>query len=72
MYSTVKGKTYGGGYSVQMTHIISKWRILSTDVSCHQYGGGHHQYGGGYAVWTCHIINIEEGVQYRTTKTAQG
>ena len=31
-----------------------------------------HQYDGGYTVWTCHIINIEESVQYRTTKTAQG
>ena len=31
----------------------------------------HHQYGGGYAVWTCHIIDIEESVQYWTTKTAQ-
>ena len=26
-----------------------------------------HQYGGGYAVWTCHIINM----QYKTTKNAQ-
>ena len=27
---------------------------------------------GGYAVWICHIINTEEGVQYMATKTAQG
>ena len=32
----------------------------------------HHQYSGGYAVWTCHIINTEEGVQYMDTDTAQG
>ena len=31
-----------------------------------------HQYGGTYTVWTCHIINTEEGVQYLTTKTVQG
>ena len=31
----------------------------------------HHQYGVGYAVWTCDIISTEEGVQQRTTKTAQ-
>ena len=30
----------------------------------------HHQYCGGYELWTCHTINIEEGVQYRTPKTA--
>ena len=28
----------------------------------------HHQCAGGYAIWTCHINNTEEGVQYRTTK----
>ena len=22
------------------------------------------QYGGGYAVWTCHIISMMEGVEY--------
>ena len=67
----MEGKQYGGGfwyrgaissvsggYSVQMCHTISMEKA-------------HHQYGGGYAVWTCHI-NTEEGVQYRTTKTAQG
>ena len=32
----------------------------------------HHQYSGGHAVWTCHIISTEEGVQYMATKTAQG
>ena len=56
---------YGGSIS------SIRWRIFSTDVSHHQYGGVHHQYSGGYAVWTCHIINTEEGVQYMTTKTAQ-
>ena len=29
------------------------------------------QYSGEHAVWTCHIINTEEGVQYMATKTAQ-
>ena len=32
----------------------------------------HYQYSGGLAVWTCHIINTEEGMQYMATKTAQG
>ena len=32
----------------------------------------HHQYSGGYAVWTCYIINTEEGVQYMTTKLLKG
>ena len=32
----------------------------------------HHQYSGGHVVWTCHIINTEEGVQYMAMKTAQG
>ena len=31
----------------------------------------HHQYSGGHAVWTCHNINTEEGVQYMATDTAQ-
>ena len=41
-----------------------RWKVFSTDVL-------HHQYGG-HAVWTCHIINTEEGVQNMATKTAQG
>ena len=32
----------------------------------------HDQYSGGHAVWTWHIINTEEGVQYMATDTAQG
>ena len=32
----------------------------------------HHQYGGRYAVCTYHIINLEEDIQYKTCKTAQG
>ena len=32
----------------------------------------HHQYSRGHAVWTCHIINIEEGVQYMAIDTALG
>ena len=32
----------------------------------------YHQYSGGHAVWTCHIINTEEGVHYMATKTTQG
>ena len=31
----------------------------------------NHQYSGGHAVWTCQIINTEEGVQYIATKPAQ-
>ena len=46
--------------------------MFSTDVSHHQYGGVHHQHSGGHAVWTCHITNTEEGVQYMATKTTQG
>ena len=63
--SMVEAIQHGGGmssvsgeYSVYMCHTIS-------------IEEGNRQYGEGYAVWTCHI-NIEEGVQYRTTKTAQG
>ena len=55
----VEGIQYGGGIS------SIRWKIFSTDVS-------HHQYSGGHAVWTCHIDNTEEGVQYMATKTAQG
>ena len=33
----------------------------------------HYQYSRGHAaVWTCHIIITEKGVQYMATKTAQG
>ena len=32
----------------------------------------HDQYSGAHAVWTCHIINTEEGVQYMAADTAQG
>ena len=31
-----------------------------------------HQCSGDNAVWTCHIIGTEEGVQYMTTGAAQG
>ena len=31
----------------------------------------NHQYSGEHAVWTCHIINTEEVVQYMATDTAQ-
>ena len=58
----VEGIQYGGGIS------SIRWKIFSTDVSHHQ----HHQYSGGYVVWTCHIINTEDSVQYMATKTAQG
>ena len=62
----VEGIQYGGGissirwkYLVQMCHTISMEEV-------------RHQYSGGHAVWTCHIINTEEGVQYMATKIAQG
>ena len=32
----------------------------------------HHQYSGGHAVYTCHIINTEEDVQYMAIDTAHG
>ena len=47
-----------------------RWKIFNTVVSHHQYGGGTSSVQ--YTVWTCHIINTEEGVQYMTTITAQG
>ena len=41
---------------------------------CHMISmeNAHYPDGGGYVVWTCHNIDIEEGVWYKTTKTAQG
>ena len=40
---------------------------------CHTIGMEvHHQYNEGHAVWTCHIISTEKGVQYMDTDTAQG
>ena len=59
----VEAIQYGGGI---------RWKICSTDVSHHQYGRGASSVQWGHAVWTCHIINTEEGVQYMATKTAQG
>ena len=58
-------------YHQQRMHIIStdaqyalRWRVCSTNLS-------HHQYGGGCMVGISHISD-DEGVWYRTTKTAQG
>ena len=59
----VEGIQYGGGIS------SIRWKICSTDVSHEEV---HHQYSGGHAIWTCHMINTEEAVQYMATKTAQG
>ena len=72
---------YRGGYAVG-------WRVFSTEehTISSQYGGdtppmqtrvcstdlSHHQYSGGSATWISYIISIDEGVQYRTTKTTQG
>ena len=58
----VEGIQYGGGISSM------RWKIFSTDVSHQEV---RHQYSGGHAVWTCHIINTEEGVRYMAIKTAQ-
>ena len=58
----VEGIQYGRGIS------SVRWKIFSTDVSHEEV---HHQYSGGHAVWTCHMINTEEAVQYMATKTAQ-
>ena len=55
----VEGIQYGGGIS------SIRWKIFSTDMS-------HHQYSGGHAIWaSCHMINTEKGVQYMDTDTAQ-
>ena len=62
----VEGIQYGGGIS------LIRWKIFSTDASHHQYGGGASSLQWRHAVWTCHIINTEEGVQYMATDTAQG
>ena len=53
----VEGIQYGGDIS------SVRWKIFSIDVS---------HYSGLHAVWTCHIISTEEGVQYMATDTAQG
>ena len=58
--SMVEGIQYGGGIS------SIRWKIFSTD------GEVHHQYSRGHAIWTCHIINTDEFVQYMATRTAQG
>ena len=57
--STVEGVQYSGWFAVRTCHTIKK------DLS-------HHQYIGGYAVRISHIISMDEGVQHRTTETAQG
>ena len=62
----VEGIQYGEGIS------LIRWKIFRTDVSHHQYGGGASSVQWRHAVWTCHIINTEEGVQYMATDTAQG
>ena len=49
-----------------------RWKIFSTDLSHHQYGGGASSVQWRASVWTYHIISTEEGVQYMATKTAQG
>ena len=43
-----------------------RWKIFSTDVSHHQYGGGESS-----VQWRACSMT-EEGVQYMATKTAQG
>ena len=62
----MEGTQHEGGIS------SVRLKIFSADVSHHQYGGGASSVSGGHAVWTCHIINTEEGVQYMGTNTAQG
>ena len=57
--SMVVGIQYGGGIS------LIRLRIFSTNVSHYQHGGGTSSVQWrGYAVWACHIINTEKGVQY--------
>ena len=62
----VEGIQYGGGIS------SIRWKIFSTDVSTISMEEVHDQYSRGHGVWTCHIINTEEDVQYMATDTAQG
>ena len=62
----VEGIQYGGGIS------SIRWKIFSTVCHTISIEEVYHQYIGGHAVWTCHIINTEEGVHYMATKTAQG
>ena len=64
----MEGIQYGGGissmiikdgrYLVQMCHAIITEEL-------------YHLCSRGHAVWTCHIINTEEGVQDIATKTCQ-
>ena len=53
---------YGGGYvvllSLQMMHIISRWKLCSKMA--------------GLAVPMSHTISIVKGVKFRTSKVAQG
>ena len=46
------------------TPTVPMW-VCSTDLL-------HHHCGGECGVWISHIISTDKGVQYRTTKTAQG
>ena len=54
----VEGIQYGGGIS------SVRWKICHT-IRMEEV---HDQYIEGHAAWTCHIINIEEGVQYLATR----
>ena len=68
----MEGKQYGGGYSVQSRHIISKWRILSADGHTISMEEAHTS----SVWWRVHrmdlLHHIEKDVQYRTTNTAKG
>ena len=62
--------------------ILSDQEDAATASDLSEYTIAHHQYNGGCAVRICHaistvkdvqyIISTDEGVQYGTTKTAQG
>ena len=60
-----------GTSSVRIWCAVRRKHTISTDAAS-SAEEAHHQYGHWCAVRMSHIISTDEGVQYRTTKTAQG
>ena len=56
---------YSGGLQCRGGARSVRTRVYSTALS-------HHQCFGGYGLQISHIISGDNGVQYRTTETAQG
>ena len=59
MCRTEEGVQYDGGYSVRNSQAI-----IADEA--------HLRYRQGCPVPICHTISMDEGAQYRITKTAQG